>query len=205
MPQPKQPMSATNQLVVRIVFLVVCTAAACAFGYYGLRHARTYASMGQQPEEITAAQAFDVPLNSGPRWVRLNEPLKLDCDHGLQQLKDSNVEFTEFLAYDETGKYAFLLRYKGDAGCARTPSVPGKALLNAPPMYWWTMNNMPSPNSDPVELKVDADPSEERNEAMSCFALLLMMIGMIVLLSLPKKTSRQPAEPLQGHAAASGR
>jgi hypothetical protein len=206
MPQPKQPLSATNQLVVRIAFLTLCIAAALAFGYYGLRHARTYARMRQQPEEITAAQAFDVPLGAGPRWVRLNEPLKLDCDHGLQQLKDGNVEFTEYLAYDETGKYAFLLQYKGDAGCARTPSVPGQALLKTPPMYWWTINNMPVPTSDPVELKIAADPADERNDAIYSFLLLLMMIGMIALLLLAQSKRPQPAQqPLQGHATASGR
>lgn len=206
MPQPKQPPSATNQLVIRIAFLTLCTAAALAFGYYGVRHARSYARMGQQPEEISAAQAFDVPLNSGPRWVRLNEPLQLDCTHGLQQIKNGNVEFTEYLGYDETGKHAFLLQFKGDAGCARTPSILDAGLLRTPPMYWWTINNMPVPTSDPVELKIGADPAEERNDAIYSFLLLLMMIGMIALLSLPqKKRPQRASQPLQGQATASGR
>jgi len=206
MPQTKQPPSATNQLVTRIALLTLCTVAALVFGYYGLRHTRSYARMGQQPEEITAAQAFDVPLDAGPRWVRLKEPLKVDCDHGLQQIKGGNVEFTEYLAYDATGKYAFLLQSKGDADCAATPSVPGEGLLKAPPMYWWTINNMTVPTSDPVELKLDAKPAEERKDAMYSFLLLLLMVGMIALLSLPQKARPQPGpQTLQGHATASGR
>lgn len=205
MPPTPQPISPQKLLITRVLMVSLCVAGALASGFYGQRHARSYMRMGKQPEEITAAQAFDVPLDGGPRWVRLKEPLTVNCDRGLQQIKGSNVEFTEYLAYDATGKYAFLVQYKGDSGCAGTASIQGEGLLKSPPMYWWTMNNMPAPNSDPVELKLDAQPKDEFWEAVYAFALFAVAAVFAAVFALSGRKPKSPQQQFQEKAAASGR
>jgi hypothetical protein len=193
-------------LVIRIILVTLCVGGGVAAGYYAMSHARSYARMGNQPEEITAAQAFDVPLDAGPRWVRLKEPLKVNCDHALQELTNGVVDFTEYLGYDATGKYAFLIQYKGDTNCAGTQAVPWEGLLKSPPMYWWTINHMPDPNSEPVELKLQANPTEELKEAIGAFVALVMLIGSAAVFAWARPPKpKSPQQHFQARAAASGR
>jgi hypothetical protein len=53
--------------------------------------------------------------------------------HALQQIDGETVEFTEFLAYDETGKYAFLLQYKVIPIAPARGKSPSKACSKLPP------------------------------------------------------------------------
>ena len=201
-----QPLSPKRKFAILVTLITLCIGGALIAGYYGLRHARSYARMGTQPEEITAAQVHDVPLDRGPRWVRLKETLKVDCDHALQQSSNGSVNFTEYLAYDMTGKHAFLVRYKGDTDCAGTQAAQLEGLLKSPPMYWWTVNNMPYPTSEPVELELQLTPAEELKEAIAAFATMLLLFGVAaVFFRTHKTTKKSPEQQFQQRAAASGR
>jgi hypothetical protein len=181
-PTRPQPPSNGKKFLNRIIGITLSIAAALACAFYGLRHYQNYAHMGKRPEEITAAQAFDVPLDATARWVRLKEPLQLNCDKALQELSGGSVEFTEFLAYDATGKYAFLLQYKGETTCAGTRAVPLEGLLKTAPMYWWTGNNMPTPTSDPVELRLGEKPTADLWEALCLLPIMVFTLFIAVLL-----------------------
>lgn len=150
-------------------------------GYFGARHLRSYLRMGKGPEQITAAQAFQIPLDSGPHWVRLGETLHLNCEHALQQISSGSVEFTEYLAQDDIGQHAFLLQYKGNTDCNAAYARPLEGLLAVPPMYWWKRNNMPVPNSQPVELQVGYAPIEELYESIWGLLAALIMLGLVAL------------------------
>lgn len=206
-PTRPQPPSDAKLFLTRIIGITLSIAGALACTFYGLRHYHNYAHMGKQPEEISAAQAFDVPLDANTRWVRLKEPLNLNCDHALQQIDGGTVEFTEFLAYDETGKYAFLLQYKGDTDCAGTRAVPFEGVLRAAPVRWWTMNNMPNPTSDPVELRLGEKPNEELKQAIYVLIIVPFVLWLTVfLIRYQRPDYPQPANrPPQGRATASGR
>jgi hypothetical protein len=206
MPPTPQPLSPTRLLAIRIALITLCAGGGLAARYYGLRHAQSYARMAKQPEEITAAQAFAVPLDQGPRWVRLKEPLQVNCDHALQELTNGVVDFTEYLGYDATGKYAFLIRYKGDTDCGGTQAVQWEGLLKSPPMYWWTTNKMPYPASEPVELQLQAKPTEELKEAVSAFVIVPMAIGLVAVFARARPLKpKSPQQQFQERAAASGR
>jgi hypothetical protein len=166
--------------VTLVVFIGVFVAAGLAAGYFGVRHARSYLRMGQAPEQITAAQAFDLPLEGAPRWVHLRENLQLNCEQALQQTSSGSVEFTEYLAQDDSGQHVFLVQYKGDTDCNTANARPFEGLLGVPPMYWWTKNNMPAPKSEPVELQVGYKPVEELYESVWAFLGALMMLGLAV-------------------------
>ena len=206
-PTRPQPVSDAKLLLIRIIGITLSIAGGLAYTFYGFRHYQNYAHMGDQPEEITAAQAFAVPLDASTRWVRLKEPLNLKCDHALQQIDGGTVAFTEFLAYDETGKYAFLLQYKGDTDCAGTRAVPFEGVLKAAPMHWWTMNNMPYPTSDPVELRLGEKPNEELKQAIYALIIVPFLLGVAVFLIRYQRSDYPPraTRPLQGKATASGR
>jgi hypothetical protein len=149
-----------------------------AAGYFAVRHARSYARMGHTPEQITAAQASTLPLDGGPRWVRLSDKLQVDCEQALQQTENGNVEFTEYLAQDEAGKHSFFLQYKGDTDCNSAYARPLEGLLAAPPLYWWSKNNMPAPKFEPVELQVGYEPSAELYEGLWASLASLMLLGL---------------------------
>jgi hypothetical protein len=207
LPTRRQPLSDAKMLLTRIIGITLSITAALACTFYGLRHYRNYAHMGKQPEEITAAQAFDVPLDATTRWVRLKESLNLNCSHSLQQIDGGTVEFTELLAYDKTGKYAFLLEYKGDTDCASTRAVPFEGVLKAAPIYWWTGNKMPTPNSEPVELRLGEKPDEELKQAFYALIFMPFALGLAVfLIRYQRPDYLQPANrPPQGKATASVR
>jgi hypothetical protein len=151
-----------------------------AAGYYGVRHVRSYLRMGNAPEQVTAVEAGAIPLDAGPRWVHLNNKLQLDCEQALQQTSNGSVEFTEYLAQDEAGQHSFFVRYKGDTDCNAAYARPLQGLLNEPPMYWWTKNNMPAPKFQSVELQVGYEPVSELYESIWAFLAAAMMLGLVV-------------------------
>ncbi|HSS96837.1 MAG TPA: hypothetical protein VLK33_07400 [Terriglobales bacterium] len=186
-----QPPSNTEMFLQRIITITLCIAGALACAFYGMRHYRNYAHMGKQPEEITAAQAFAAPLDTTARWVRLIEPLHLKCDQALQQLSGGPVEFTEFLAYDVTGKYAFLLHYKGGTDCDGKRAVALEGVLRTAPMDWWTKNNMPSPTSIPVELRVGEKPIADLWEALCLLPIMMFAVVLAIFLIRGKRPDDQ--------------
>jgi hypothetical protein len=74
-------------------------------------------------------------------------------------------------------------------------------------MYWWTGNKMPTPTSDPVELRVGEKPNEELKEAIYPLIVMPFVLWLAVFLIRYKRPDYpQPANrPPQGKATASGR
>jgi hypothetical protein len=178
MPSYPPRLTGTSQRIVLFIVVGGFLIGGLAAGYFGIRHLRSYLQMGKEPEQITAAQAFEIPLDSGSHWVRLSEKLQLNCEQALQEISSETVEFTEYLAQDN-GQHTFFLQYKGDTDCKAASERPLEGLLAAPPIYWWTKNKMPVPNPQSVELKVGYAPTEELHESIGAFLAALVMLGLV--------------------------
>lgn len=162
-----------------VIFLVVAGAlvGGLVVAYLGGLHLRSYIRMGNTPEQVTAAQALQIPVDAGVHWVHLQDKLQLDCQNALQQLSNDKVEFTEYTGHDEAG-HTFFLQYKGDADCNTASARPLEGLLADPPIYWWTKNNMPAPSSQSVEIRVGYLPTEELLQGLAAVGVAVFLLGL---------------------------
>jgi hypothetical protein len=177
MPSDSTRAGGKQQKIAAFVLIAGALIGGLVCGYYATLHLRSYLRMGNAPEDLAVAEVLQIPVDAGARWVHLKDPLELDCDNALQQLSNGNVEFTEYLGYDEGG-HSFFLQYKGDADCKTASSRPIEGLLKESPIYWWTKNNMPAPDSKSVEIRVGYSPREELWDGLAGAGVAIFLLGL---------------------------
>jgi hypothetical protein len=181
MPVNTPRANATQQKFAAYFVFLGCLIGGLVCGYYATFHIRSYVRMGNAPEQLTATELLQIPLDAGAHWVLLKDDLLLDCQNALQQLSNGSVEFTEYMGHDEAG-HTFFLQYKGDPDCKSASSRPLEGLLKESPIYWWTKNNMPAPSSQSVEIRVGYLPTEELWEGLAAAVVAIFLLGLFGLL-----------------------
>jgi len=126
---------------------------------------RDYRSAGSQPQEITIAQASSIRAESPSvrHWVRLTEPLQLECSQALLQTKDGKPDGAVILAFDQTKEHAVLLKFTGNIqNCEQAGSLPMDGMLGEPWTKFWTTHGMsvPSTPTPMLGLDVGSNPQE---------------------------------------------
>lgn len=82
---------------------------------YGVLY-REYAGFGKAPEEVDLKTVVP-PRQNHDRWVRITQPLVLQCDRGIRESFLGKVGSTYYLARLSGSDRSVLLEYEGDTTC----------------------------------------------------------------------------------------
>jgi hypothetical protein len=158
-----------------------------------------YRRAGTTSSDMTLAEAREAST-AHPfvrRWVRLKEPLELDCGQALQETEDGKLKATVVLAFDESKTQPFLLDYERDQPtCEELKALPLEGILDEPLTKFWTVHGMtlPSTSNPVITLRVGARPSGLKTEAelLTVVALISLWLLWFAYRSGPKKTTISP-------------
>jgi hypothetical protein len=182
---PIGPATRLKLIVIGLVGLVVSTG-------ISLKAMRDYYDAGTEPSEMTMAQVRDAATRTpfAVRWVRLTEPVQLDCSSALQWMEEDTAS-TIVLAFDESKQQPFWLQYNQPVTtCAQLKSIELQGILMQPEKFWIKQGMVkPSSQYPLMELKVGQTSSDFRKNALSMGAANLIFLAMLGLwfLSRPPK------------------
>jgi len=158
-----------------------------------LRDVRAYRQAGAQPRGVNVAQVQEIAAapNFGASWIRLNEPLEMNCSQSMGWEENGKTSFV-ILAYDQSKQQPFWLEYQGQHSCEEFRSLPLVGLLVPPDTFWIKQGMIRPPLAHPlVELKVGATPADLRTNIYTWLAVELIGIAALAVayIARPKKTT----------------
>jgi hypothetical protein len=157
-----------------ILGLVIFT----SFLFKGLRD---YRLADSQPIEMTIAQVTEAAVREPfvPRWIRITEPLQIDCLQSRQWTEDGKTS-TVVLAFDAAKQQAFWLEYRGSIDCRELRNTAFEGMLVVPEKFWKKQGMVqPSSSYHLVELSIGETPSDLRIKVESFAAADLLFIAML--------------------------
>jgi hypothetical protein len=184
----------------RLQLMVVGGIGLAIMSWLLLSDLRNYRSAGSQPSDMTIAAIGQAGTTKpfSQRWVRLVEPVNLECSHALQSVEGSNV--TEVvLAYDSSKEQPLWLEYKGSYACETLKDIPLEGMLVEPDKFWSKHGMFAPPSRYPLmELKVGRSPADLLKDAESMGAACLLFLVMLSLayITRPKKKAVSLMSPL---------
>jgi hypothetical protein len=185
------PALRIKMIFVGIVGLVVSTGIA-------LSDFREAARAGTQPAEMTMAQVRDaVTTPFVARWVRLTEPLQIECSQGLVWTESGKATMV-VLAYESSRQQPFWLEYEGNHSCNELGSISTEGMLVEPSKFW-IKHGMVQPSSPYplLQLNVGETPLKVRKDAQSIALADLLFIAMLgfafCIPTVQKRFAPQPA------------
>ena len=192
----------------RIKLLAVGTLAFVIASGTVVKDVRDYRRAGTAPRDTTLAEAREVS-RADPfvrRWVRLTEPLELDCGQALQETEDGKLKATVVLAFDGSKTQPFLLDYERDQpNCEELRALPLEGILDEPLTKFWTVHGMtlPSTSNPVITLRVGAHPSGLKTEAelLTVVALISLWLLWFAYKSGPQKPFISPEKAFAQSAA----
>jgi len=204
---PKRPQSNIWEVIGlllgparRLQLMVIGSIGLVVMSWILLGDLRNYWMAGSQPSDMTMAvlQQTAVTKPFAQRWVRLVEPVSLDCSHALRWTEGGNV--TEVvLAFDDSKQQPIWLEYRGGYNCEELKSIPLEGMLVEPDQFW-TKHGMFAPSSryPLMELKAGRSPADLLKDAESMGAACVLFIVMLLLgyVTRPKKKEVSLLSPL---------
>ncbi len=147
-----------------------------------LKDLRDYCLRGSQPSELTVAQVRETAARKPfvRRWVRLTEPLQLDCSRARGWVEDGKTSIV-VLAFDASRQQPFWVEYNDRSqNCDDLKTIALEGMLVEPEKFWIKQGMVrPSSQYPLMELKVGATPSDLRRSAASMGAADLIFIAML--------------------------
>jgi hypothetical protein len=192
----------------RIKLLAVGTLAFVIASGTVVTDVRDYRRAGTVPSDTTLTEAREVS-RAHPfvrRWVRLTEPLELDCGQALQETEDGKLKAIVVLAFDGSKTQPFLLDYERDQpNCEELKALPLEGILDEPLTKFWTVHGMtlPSTSNPVITLRVGAHPSGLKTEAelLTAVALISLWLLWFAYKSGPSKPFISPEKAFAQNAA----
>lgn len=173
-----------------------------------VKDVRDYRRAGSKPGEMTVAQAREASAATPfvRRWIRITEPLQIDCKQALQQSENDKVTAIVILAFDQSRQQPFLLDYPRDAeNCQQLRDIPMEGMLIQPEVKYWTTQGMKVPTTQypMMGLRVGQTPKTLLNEAEVLSGVAAIMIGLLCFayVSGPKKQTISPEKAFAKAAA----
>jgi hypothetical protein len=169
----------------RVKMMAVGALAFVLGGADSLSNLHDYVRAGTEPTEMNLDQARAASA-SHPfirRWVRLTEPLDLNCGQRLHERVDGEIKSIIVVAFDSSKEQPVLVEYEHPPnGCEELKSVPLEGMLIQPELKYWTTHGMAAPSAKYplLGLRVGENPSALLTQAELLGGVAIISLGMLV-------------------------
>lgn len=180
----------------RTIRTAICVIAISFAAGDAFKDVRDYRRAGTHPAPMTVADASAASAVSPfvRRWIRLTEPLQLDCEHALLDSGDGDSgAATVILAFDQQRQHSFLVQYKGNLHCDEARALPLEGMLVEPSTKFWTTHGMSVPATPfpMIQLEVGVDPSGLLQEAEVLSGVTAICMGLLWYMWIYRRSPEQ--------------